>query len=72
MAPEFYFSRDGYDHKVDVWALGALYYTLLTNAHAFNAQDIDHLHRRLANGDWIWPKDVMFSLQGLDFLQKTF
>ena len=55
---------------MDVWALGALYYTLLTNTHAFNAQDIDHLHRRLANGDWIWPKDVMFSLQGLDFFAE--
>ena len=43
MAPEFYFSRDGYDHKVDVWALGALYYTMLTNTHAFNARDHDHL-----------------------------
>jgi serine/threonine protein kinase len=43
MAPEFYFSRDGYDHKVDVWALGALYYTLLTSTHAFNSRDIDHL-----------------------------
>lgn len=72
MAPEFYFSRDGYDHKVDVWALGALYYTLLTNTHAFAAKDIDHLHKRLANGDWIWPSDVMFSLQGLDFLKSTF
>jgi len=39
MAPEFYFSKEGYDHKVDVWALGALYYTLLTNNHAFNARD---------------------------------
>ncbi len=62
MAPEFYFSREGYDHKVDVWALGALYYTLLTNTHAFNARDIDHLLERLAKGDWTWPKDVMFSL----------
>jgi len=72
MAPEFYFSRDGYDHKVDVWALGALYYTMLTNTHAFNARDHKHLEERLRDGSWSWPKDVMFSLQGLEFLQHTF
>jgi serine/threonine protein kinase len=38
MAPELLFSpSEGYDSKVDVWALGALFYTMLTGKHAFYA-----------------------------------
>jgi len=44
MAPEFYFSKEGYNHKVDVWALGALYYTMLTKTHVFNSHDMDQLY----------------------------
>jgi serine/threonine protein kinase len=36
MAPELLFSRT-YDYKVDVWALGALYFSLLTNMNVFDA-----------------------------------
>ena len=64
MAPELLFLK-GYDHKVDVWALGALYYTLLTNMHVFNASSMKHLESRMRKGDWAWPSDVKFSLQGL-------
>lgn len=71
MAPELLFLK-GYDHKVDVWALGALYYTLLTNMHVFNASSMKHLESRMRKGDWAWPGDVKFSLQGLQFLQQTF
>ena len=36
MAPEILLAK-GYDYKVDVWALGALYFTLMTNMYVFNA-----------------------------------
>lgn len=39
MAPEILF-QTGYDYKVDVWALGALYFTLLTSMHVFNAESM--------------------------------
>lgn len=39
MAPELLFAR-GYDYKVDVWALGGLYFTLLTNMYVFNAESM--------------------------------
>ncbi len=51
MAPEILFAK-GYDYKVDVWALGALYFTLLTNMYVFNAQSMKQLEQRVAKGDW--------------------
>lgn len=39
MAPELLFSR-AYDYKVDVWALGALYFSLLTNMNVFDANSM--------------------------------
>jgi serine/threonine protein kinase len=42
MAPEILFAK-GYDYKVDVWALGALYFTLLTNMYVFNAESMRQL-----------------------------
>ena len=39
MAPEILL-KQAYDYKVDVWALGALYYSLLTNLHVFNAKSL--------------------------------
>jgi len=71
MAPEILFAK-GYDYKVDVWALGALYFTLLTSMYVFNAESMKQLEQRVSRGDWAWPKKVEFSLQGLQFLQQTF
>ena len=68
MAPELLFCR-GYDYKVDVWALGGLYFTLLTNMYVFNAESMKQLEYRVRKGDWMWPKEIEFSLQGLEFLQ---
>ena len=71
MAPEILFAK-GYDHKVDVWALGALFFTMLTSMYVFNAESMKQLEQRVARGDWKWPKNIDFSLQGLEFLQQTF
>jgi len=59
MAPELLFApNDGYDYKVDVWALGALFYTMLTGKHAFYAPTKEALLQKQVKGDWVWPKDV--------------
>ena len=71
MAPEILFAK-GYDYKVDVWALGALYFTLLTNMYVFNAESMKQLEQKVHSGNWAWPKKIDFSLQGLQFLQQTF
>jgi serine/threonine protein kinase len=71
MAPETLLGV-GYDFKVDVWALGALYYNLITGLHVFNASSLEQLIDRIKRGEWRWPTDVKFSLQGLDFLKSTF
>jgi len=42
MAPEILFAK-GYNYKVDVWALGALYFTLLTGMYVFNAESMKQL-----------------------------
>lgn len=64
MAPEILFAK-GYDYKVDVWALGALYFTLLTNMYVFNAESMKELENKVRAGNWAWPKKIDFSLQGL-------
>ena len=45
MAPESLFSL-GYDHKVDVWALGIIYFQLITGFFCFAASDIKDLARK--------------------------
>ena len=70
MAPETLLGR-GYNYKVDVWALGALYFTLLTNLYVFDADSIQELVKKIRKGDWQWPADVEFSIQGIEFLNQT-
>ena len=71
MAPETLLGR-GYDFKVDVWALGSLYYTMITSLYVFNAKSIEELVAKVRDGSWKWPTDIKFSLQGLEFLKQTF
>jgi serine/threonine-protein kinase ULK2 len=40
MAPETLLGV-GYDFKVDVWALGVIYYNMITGLHVFNANSLD-------------------------------
>lgn len=61
MAPETLFGKK-YDYKIDVWALGAIFYTLLTNIYVFDANSMDELVQKQKRGYWAWPADVKFSL----------
>ena len=85
MAPEQlgrYFDRgSGYNHKIDVWAMGVIFYQFLTGMFMFDAdprlqvQGKNALMLNLLNnveaGTWSWPKDISISLGSFDFLNKT-
>lgn len=71
MAPETLLGKQ-YDFKIDVWALGGIFYTLLTNIYVFDANSMDELVEKQKRGNWAWPADVKFSLQGFEFLNQTF
>lgn len=71
MAPETLLGR-AYDFKVDVWALGVVFYIMITGIYVFNATSMDELINRIRRGQWSWPRNVKFSLQGLEFLKGTF
>lgn len=45
---------------------------MLTSMYVFNAESMKQLEQRVARGDWKWPKNIDFSIQGLEFLQQTF
>ena len=68
----------GYSHKIDVWAIGVIFYQMLTGMFIFNVTEqtsysmaLSLLYRKIKEGTWTWPKDVKISLQGFDFLCKT-
>jgi serine/threonine protein kinase len=61
MAPETLFGV-GYDFKVDVWAMGVIYYNLITGLFVFNASNLEELRTKLRQGNWKWPTDVKFSI----------
>lgn len=67
MAPEILNGKQ-YDHKVDVWSLGAVFYEMLTGFTPFTGRNKDDLKRNLEQGDYRFPKHIKMSLEGLDFL----
>ena len=71
MAPETLLGQE-YDEKVDVWALGVIFYYLVTGLFVLNANSMQNLVDKQQRGEWSWPKDVKFTLQGLEFLNQTF
>ena len=82
MAPEqlsTYWGRgSGYTHKIDVWAIGVIFYQLLTgmfmfsvDSHTKRSDAMQALYVKIKKGTWSWPTDIMISLQTFDFLNKT-
>ena len=51
MAPEI-FEGKAYSHKVDVWALGVVFYAMLTGYTPFTGHDKNDLKRNLSKGDY--------------------
>jgi serine/threonine protein kinase len=67
MAPEILQGKP-YDHKVDVWSLGAVFYEMLTGFTPFTGRNKNDLKNNLEIGNYKFPKHIKMSLEGLDFL----
>ena len=67
MAPEILQGRP-YDHKVDVWSLGTVFYEMLTGFTPFTGKNKADLKNNLEVGNYRFPKSIKMSLEGLDFL----
>ena len=82
MAPEqlqTYWGRgSGYGHKIDVWAMGVIFYQMLTGMFIFcvdkrtkRNEAMSALYDKIKEGTWSWPRDITISLDTFDFLNKT-
>ena len=71
-----YWGKDyGYSPKVDVWAIGVIFYQMLTGMFIFNietkttySRSLKLLYAAIQKGDWAWPSDIKISLQCFNFL----
>lgn len=67
MAPEV-LNGVRYNHKIDVWSLGIIFFELLTGFMPFTGKNKEELRRNLEFGEYKLPKKLKLSLSGLDFL----
>ena len=67
MAPEILQGK-AYDHKVDVWSLGTVFYEMLTGFTPFTGKNKADLRNNIEVGNYRFPKSIKMSLEGLDFL----
>ena len=56
--------KPGYDHRVDVWGVGVIFYMLLTYQNLFNSLD------QLESGEWSISTDSDYSIEALRFLNE--
>mmetsp|Transcript_7252 Transcript_7252/g.5246 ORF Transcript_7252/g.5246 Transcript_7252/m.5246 type:complete len:117 (+) Transcript_7252:610-960(+) len=69
MAPEVLGGKK-YDHKADIWSLGALFYEMITGFTPFTGMNQRDLQRNLTKGEYKFPKTLKLSLEGLNFLNS--
>lgn len=69
MAPEILNGRP-YDSKVDVWSLGTIFYEMLTGFVPFTGRNQNDLKRNVESGNYMFPKGIKLSLEGLHFLNQ--
>lgn len=67
MAPEI-LRGEKYGPKVDVWSLGTIFFEMLTGFSPFTGMNKEDLKKNLETGNWMFPKHIQLSLEGLDFL----
>ena len=56
--------QPGYDHRVDVWGVGVIFYMLLTFQNLFSSLD------QLQKGEWSISTDLDYSIEALRFLNE--
>jgi len=61
MAPELLYN-EAYDYKVDVWALGMIYYFLLTGIPVFDSINLRQHYSKIKQGTWTWPANILLSI----------
>jgi serine/threonine protein kinase len=66
-APELF--RRIYNHKIDVWGIANIYYTILTGKLLFGGAYKDY-QKQLERGTWSLPFKVPISLAGIKFLNQ--
>ena len=66
IAPELIFKKF-YDHKIDVWGIANIFYTLLTGRLLFDGEAKEY-DQQLEEGVWKFPCDVKISAEALKFL----
>lgn len=75
MAPEMHSlpAGKGYDHKVDVWAIGIVMVFLLVHHYPFVDDNGNVLHEKLARGELqLWETDVFSgALQAFQWMKET-
>ena len=54
----------GFDHRVDVWGVGVIFYMLLTSGNLFSSVD------ELYSGTWSIPTDLDYSIEAMRFLNE--
>ena len=71
MAPEALFGKK-YGYKRDVWALGVMYFQMITGKYILGDEKctMEDLEKDMLKGKWVFPKEIMFSVQGIDFLNR--
>jgi serine/threonine-protein kinase ULK/ATG1 len=67
MAPEI-IKGQKYNSKVDVWSLGAVFYEMVTGFSPFTGNSKEDLKKNLEKGNYMFPKNIRMSLEGLEFL----
>jgi serine/threonine protein kinase len=66
-APELF--KKIYNHKIDVWGIANIYYTVLTGKLLFGGAYKDYT-KQLEQGTWSIPFKVPISLEGIKFLNQ--
>lgn len=69
MAPEI-LNGNKYNHKVDVWSMGVVFFELITGFTPFTGTDREDLKKNIEYGAYKIPKRLKLSLQALDFLNR--
>jgi serine/threonine protein kinase len=65
MAPDVLLQKkygDAYGYKVDIWALGVLFYFLITGNPLFDGTTMMDLGAQVKKGDWYLPASTNLSV----------